>query len=601
MMHINNWDDNNDDDDRIYREDINYRKPLKQIDINNKNNEFLDWFNNTNYSKKNKINHDRLKLMELFDNSEYDNLLNLLSTDMLDIEQFKIEKHTEMLDLLYTYCIENNDIEFINKVIEKFGTHNIFRNMLICNKIMKCNSDMLNIICEMECFKCKEATVLFPYAINTGNVDLIIKLESVGHQMDSSQLSQIIFSNNTKLIEHIKSKGVDLQNIFDNCKIHNTMSWLNTSFVVTEYFHKGLNIDSLKCIMDFGIDISSKLNELVYYSISEGNIELLKFCHELGNFDIDSAIKQSCETNKVEILEYLLQFCGNIQIIDYCELHNANYQLVELLLNNNYIFSRNRLHYIFRKVFVESVDMNEINKLFEHVKSFNYIFHREISLAKNMPQTKDICMCANSILHGNNNIAISDLELLVQKNKFEHIKMIVTYAMDKFKLELDRLIIIAIANGHLEMTEYFLELGATINYNLAMKVACFFGHIHMLKYLLNFNNNLAPELFLITAYGSSKINSHIGYAKLIENNTIFRNDVFNFGESYIQIFQLLMENNVSVPDLKFFEILYEKYYSTEIVSHMINLGVDPNIILEICIKNNKSSIIEYLLENGAKI
>jgi ankyrin repeat protein len=215
-----------------------------------------------------------------------------------------------------------------------------------------------------------------------------------------------------------------------------------------------------------------------------------------------------------------------------------------------------------------------------------------------MPNINDMVICSKSVQNGNNAMAISDLELLIHKNKFEHIKMIATYSMNNFKFKLDRLIIIAIANGNLEITEYLLELGAVINYDIAIKTACFFGHIHMLKYLLNYNYSLNSELYLMAAYGSSK-DAHIGYAKLIENNTIFRNDVFNFGESYMEIFQLLMENNIGVPELVFFEILNVKYYSMEIFGYMINLGICPTFILKNCIKYDILPIIKYLLENGA--
>ncbi len=573
------------------------RKPLSFIKSSNE-----DFFKHMleMHLDKHKILHDRIQLMELFDNESYNELLKILSSSMLFLEQFGINKHTETIDLLYGYCIKNNDIEFINKVISRFGSHNIFKSH-ITHEITICNDDMLNIIAEMECFKSIEATILIPDAINTKNIYLLNKLENAGHKLNDKQLSQIIFSNNIEMMEHIKSQNVDIQNVFNNCDIRDTVLWLNSPSIMRKYQNLTINIDTIKFIIQSGIDVTTKLDEIVKNGISNGNLEFVQFCYQLGQIDIDLAIKLSCSLNKLDILEYLLQIGGNINVIESNDLlNNANYHTVVLLSKYNYIFEKNILHYIFRNSFVEDINIDEIYKLYNYVGNFNYIFYRELQFVKHVPNIENIIVASNSMSHGNNNLAISDLELLVSKNKIEHIKMMSTYALDNLMKEVDRLFIVAIANGHFEMAEYLLGLGAVINYELAFNVAFFFGHIHMVKYLLNYNCDLNSELFLMAAYGSSNNSKHIGYAKLIKDNTIFRNDVFNFGNTYMELFQLLIDNNVRIPDLIFLEILDKKYYCIEIIGYMVSLGFNPTLLLEACIKYDIKPIIEYLIENGAE-
>ncbi len=584
------------EDDYIPHEE-KFRKPLTIVKSNNE-----DFFKHMKdlYLDKHKILHDRMQLMELFENESYDELLKILSSCILFLEEFKVDLHTETIDLLFGYCVKNNDIEFINKVISRFGSHNIFKSRIKYD-ITNCNVDMLNIISEMECFKSIEATILIPHAIDTKNIYLLSKLENAGHKLNDTQLSQIIFSSNIEMMEHIKSQNIDIQTVFDNSVIKETVSWLNSPLIIQKYQNLTINVDTIKFIMENGIDVSNKLDELVEDGIFNGNLEFIQFCYQLGTINIDSAIKLSCSSNKLDILEYLLEIGGNINVIDSNDLlNNANYQTVVLLSKYNYVFPTNILHYIFRNSFVEDVNIDEIYKLYNYVGNFNYIFHRETQFVKHVPSYTNIILASNTIAHGNNKLAISDLELLVCQNKIEHIKMMATYALNNLMKEVDRLFIVAIANGRLEIAEYLLELGAVVDYELAFNVAFFFGHIHMVKYLLNYNTNLTPELFLMAAYGSSNDNKHIGYANLIQDTTIFRNDVFNIGDNYIELFQLLIDNNVRIPDFSFLGILDKKYYSVEIIGYMINLGFNPTLLLEICIKYDMKSITEYLIENGAE-
>src|SRR5208283_2509654 len=68
----------------------------------------------------------------------------------------------------------------------------------------------------------------------------------------------------------------------------------------------------------------------------------------------------------------------------------------------------------------------------------------------------------------------------------------------------------------------------------------------------------------------------LSYDKITTNNSIFRNDIFHYGDSYADILKLLIENNVRIPDHTIFEILPEKFYNRDFFVYLISNGIDIN-------------------------
>ncbi len=538
----------------------------------------------------NKIN----EIIDLINNDNYDELYELLFKFMCRFKVVDENKKNTIICYLFHYCIKFSDVDFVKQLIDKFGQHNIFNGnghiiYNIAEIIVNCNTEMLNILFSMECFKPNHngTYLLSQCAIKHNNIDIINRLENLGHQLGCVSISTIIFSNNNVLIGHILTKNIDLQEIFDDCDYVDALSG------------KKLNIEILNSIVQMGINISKQVGNYMICGVYDDNIDLVMYCHHFGvkQKHIDLGLQTSCELNRLKILEYFIQVGADINIIEQKHLKKINYQTFMVLLNNNYTFTTEILNYVFKIIFVTETDINIIHNVFEHVGNFDDIFKCELEFVNNMPPLVDVIQRSHMTQNNHeHNFASSILELFTQQDKFEHLKMIATFASDKLMLEIDRLFVIAVANGKLNIAEYLLGLGANVDYKLSFQVACFFGHYDMLKYLLNFNYDLNPELFVMISYGSSEEEQHIGYANLIENNIIFRNDVYQFGDSYDKILKLLVENNVGIPDLIFFEYLKKELYTVEIVNYMVQMGIEVKYMLKFCDGYVNSDVIDFLME-----
>jgi hypothetical protein len=306
----------------------------------------------------------------------------------------------------------------------------------------------------------------------------------------------------------------------------------------------------------------------------------------------------------IKSLEFLLQHIEDINELNQNLLKFINFDVIMILLKYGYVFSKDMFEINFRYLFIHSDNINQLKELYELGGNFNYILSIEKEYENNPPRKEEIIQNYNYILCGtiirNQQIIVSDLEMLVYNNFFDNIKMIVEYNTNEMMEELDRLIIIAIANGRMEILLYFVALGGTININFGIKIACYFGHIDMVKYLLSNGACLEPELFTICANGSNTFFGRDIYSsEFIKNNNIFRNDIFNFGNFHEEIFKILMINDIDMSDINFFKLIKTQPYIIEIIKYGINKGINIECFYDLHNKNIK--IANFLVDCGLDI
>jgi len=543
---------------------------------------------------------DRTSLIQAFDNDLYDELGELLN--------YKYE----VLPKLFEYCIKNNDTEFINKLIEKHEKYDLFgdgsmMSFFLVTEIVKCNTDILNILFDMECFKSKEAKRLFYWAINDANIDIINRLESLGHKMGRDDFKYALLSGNNNIIQHIIPLCDNLQNVFDDC-FSSTMG----------YFHVPDNlIQKLNTVIELGIDISKKLDVLLIECIKKKKNDDAIFCHQQGATNIDEAFKIACYYSNDTMMLYLLENGADINVLTKKEFRYIDHDIAKILFDYNYVFKDDELEYIM-KTNILTQKFKDFEILFDYIKNNDYIFKNEEYFTNNKLSIKDINDRAYGMLDGDFfdlDSIMSILEYLVHKNKIEHIKFIIMHDLNR--LDINKLFVIASANGRLELAKLFFELDNNVNVNLALECACFFGHVHMVKYLLDFNVFLSDELFLMCTYGTYYKLQRVGYAKILEKIDII-NDIFMFGESYTEIFKLLIQCDLIMP-LNLMEMLGIEHFCVEIMKHFIECGQDPTELLTMFLQKelfpyhrddlkinkplseNVISVTKYLSENSSKI
>ena len=167
------------------------------------------------------------------------------------------------------------------------------------------------------------------------------------------------------------------------------------------------------------------------------------------------------------------------------------------------------------------------------------------------------------------------------------------------------------------MALYLFGLGVEPD-KKALMAACFFGHSEMVNLLLKLGmdfNDIGVSLFLMVLDGyDTKNKTSFSYDNLINNDNIFRNDVYNYGVNHIEIFKLLL-HNISMNDWKFIRYLPVDFYDLDIFTYLLSESFDINqklcfdhmgnpcdaTVLEMSIIHNKINITELLLQHGTNI
>ena len=297
----------------------------------------------------------------------------------------------------------------------------------------------------------------------------------------------------------------------------------------------------LKLLLNANIDISSNLKALMYKAILMHNLEMVKFIvemypdHDLNN---NQYLNECCETNNKDALVYLLKCGANVHMIAQDSIKETHIDIIKILIDNNYVLSQSTLKYLLTNNYVYNLD--NIIYMVKIGAEIKWIFDNE----------KERLTLQNL----DYNAVYSTLECMITEGLIDHIKFFAENYLDLLRPEVNRLFVIACANGRNDIASYLYELGAELN-DKALISACFFGHhdtvIMLLKFGMNFSSvNFTSaitknkyNLFAITTNGYyNKGWKNETYDDLINNDITFRNDNYNYGEAseYVDIVKLLI-------------------------------------------------------------
>lgn len=601
----------------------------KKLDANNT--EYVERFRDSIMKCQTVTPDNRNTIVDLFDNDEYDTILDMFPKAEEDVFVMLIRQMNktaskspvdQVVVELFKYAIVENDSELLRKLISKtngvdlfvYGTISLknYIPSLIDRNMENMSELMYDIIFTEMNLTDSIAEIFSDYICKSNNVILLKKFISAGLKLVNNNILGAINNNAIDVIKIIISHGYDVQQIFNEVDIR--IMKLSVAILLT--------------LSECNIDITSQINNILMYAIESNKLDLVTYCVKHNtDCDINSALQSSCEMMHNEIIIYLLESGADINAIKFYDCYCNDVTTIKILIKYGLCIPEDTLDDVFSTCFLSEVYIDNITFLIDLGADPNYIFEREALKAEHLNYEYAELYRNPGLYH----LINSYLELIISMGRITHIKFLEEINLEQLRLSANRLFIIACANGYLELIAYFLNLGADIHYenNLALTTACYFGHLNVVEYLLdNINlNNITENLLLITLYGDVERNNYQNrryniYNKLVNDNDIFRNDFYNYGNSSADIFELLVRRSVPIPSYDFLEILPKQHYTKEFVALLLLSGYDINstfnmdcyrseiilnvhainvTILEVCIRLGKIDIVKLLLDNGADL
>ena len=537
------------------------KKPLKQEfdsgsddssddnDNDNDNNNNND--NNENAEPDNFITKNHVEIMELCTNKQIDKLKDLID-NFMNGSIYPISwylKHTPdeyCIGAIAKDCIKNNNLELFTTIVQQ---HNMYFN---CHIIYY---DVIRAIKE------HNNPIHFLNILIDNNVEI-----------KCDRIVKAIETNNVNFIDCLGLINYCLKNAWDEY-----LSELNKEKIDTNL----LQIPMIKVLMNHKIDISLNLTDLILAAIEQNKLDVIEFLVESFSSKIEININQyldkCCEENNSDALIYFLKKGANINSINKDVLLQTYIDIIKVLIDVNYPVPEKTLKAVlmYNYVFDDDMNFNNINYLLKNGAQIQWIFDTE---NRGASRKRSFLICKDKKIH-------SYLEHVIVKGQIEKIKFLVDADLNQIIPMLDRLFVIACANGQNDIASYLFELGAKLN-DKAMISACYFGHYETVIMLLQLGMAFSStssltrvnNLFKITYMGTNGCcfsYSEI-YDDLIEDNIIFRNDLYCGGDKHLEIVKLLISYNYPTFGETIFFPYSQTFYDVEIFSYFIQNGYDIN-------------------------
>ena len=571
----------------------NKRYPKEYVKICIKSNTITST-NNTNnkykYADPKLIADNHNEILELCINDQNDKLkelINNLTNGKPISKRIWAELSKQCIIVLIKYCIKNDNVELFTTNIHLFCQQYIG---YVMRYICKHNNPIpfLNILIENNI----KITPDFVWRAFTKNNTIFISyLISIGHY-----IAEDFNVHASRLKYQPKDEAI-------------------------------LSVLMLKMLMDNNIYISSEnLNNLIRAAIRNNNLEVIEFLVEsFPDYNINRCLEYCCYERNHELLVYFLKRGANIHSmkIDPNCLSEISINIVKILIDHDYPIAKKILNYILTTYFKNDIHLENVKYLLANGAQIQYVFDIE-ERGKN----RDAAMHTYD-----GDYIYSLLELIITKGEFIKIKFLAENYLNLLKPELNRLFVLACANGRNDIATYLYDLGAELN-DKALICAFYFGHLETIIMLLKLGMvlNTHPvaikdDLFVLAyvGYVYKSIYSKL-YDGLIDStpnntpnkNTIFRNDIYNYGVStHLDIIKLLISHNIPTTNVSLMITPYSAIYNdVSILEYFIRNGLNINKrwddtrfnenrnLLEGVIISAKPDkmyldVIEFLLENGA--
>ena len=550
----------------------------------------------------------------------------------------------DTIPTLIKYCFVRNDLELLNILISKSNSDNVTRSLFVTqlawshsyhNVIYDPNNHELfkSIITNIKCDDCDADSIIGAITDlkNSNNKIFFLNLMAeYGYYINDDRIRYAITGNNIDVVQYVITQPngngkIRVQNIVD--KIYLTEISPN-GFRMKK--SGGCDISMLKFLLDNEIDLRTNAKNIFMGCIGEGFVDSILLLLELfpGEYNLDKAFNYARLHDNISILTLLLKFGADVNnTLEDDTVWDIEFATLKFLIEAGYLPEQSMLDSHLISCFVNDMILDNVNFLIKHGASMNWLEQdKPASIYNDYNQYKQFVAQYGGSWGG----VKSPLEFIITSGKMTHIKFVIENYFDLVKPHLNRLFVVACANGQNQIALYLLDYGAELNYR-ALESACFFGHYETVVMLLKLGmiiNQQLTDLFSFVFAGNLNyrhdpnhynMNEAFQYRTFVGCDDIFRNDIYNFGTviTYVNILKLLISYDLpqSKYHVAYLASMNEEFYDIDIFKYFIIDDIDLNFIkgevkvdrhtyeyvslLELSIMYDKLDIIEFLLQKGA--
>lgn len=494
---------------------------------------------------------------------------------------------------LFAYCIHYSDEDFLKELLIVDNSENMLEHVgedsmadIVENdkifEIILAYMDLKQITIEKFCKN----------AINMQSEKSLMILLDMGLQPSADRIKNAIEYDADGILEILLKYNCDnIQTGLDSCVFYNTtMNYPSCKMFSDDRIDT--SIDTIKLLLKYNIDISTKLNDLLYYACQNDQLDLVTFCLEYGECDINTALRVSCLNNDCDIMTYLLELGAVINVINDKDLLYTDIKMIKFLMQHDYVFTEQVLFETFYILLLSAPTMEIINYMTSIGANFDQLFHIEKYLSY-YPDRE------------------SWLINIIRSTKIDIMVYLVNNYYDK--LDVDKLIITSIVNGKVNMVKYLLTV--TPEFDICKGdifiLACNYGHLSSVKYLLD----MGVDIDLI----EDNLFNEVAVKRDIKKDYVYQGSM---GNGHIDILKLLFSHNIPIPKNNIFGSYDDKILDMDIIRYLVANGFDINEdisppmilqlmgismqsvqikiinLLDLSIRLHKMDVIAFLLENG---
>jgi ankyrin repeat protein len=563
---------------------------------------YVGKFNVVTIDNTEKFTEHYSEIIEMFENDKYDEMLNLpyfvqdISTNegliycITPSEMIVRSKYIVSITLL-KYCLKNDDINMLRHLIQK-EIFSCFPNLI--SRYVLNNVKIFGIIINSINFTQEDMTGYISNIINYNyETSLFVLLLDRGYKIRDGDFFTAIYYDRIDIVLSIIDNNYDIQSAFNS---RNDLDRC-PSLEMVKFLHNN-------------IDITKHVNTM-FQKASTSDLDVVMYLVEsFPEIDLQNGLLYACNYNMLDIVKYLLKKGA---IIQNNKLNrNVKFKIIKCLCDHDVQLDNEVLNTFLLKSFTCGQNLDDINYLIGKGADVSYIFYYD-KTDKRITFDQKI----NALYGFKYDQLESPLECIVSLGKIHFIKFLVENYYNLMQPEIDRLFVIACANGQIDVAKYLDGLNATLD-NKALIASCFFGHYDTVLYLTSLGLELKEDNDILRMTLSGSFYKSIAskeYDSLLENNIIFRNDAYNYGNTYHDICKLLFKYGITINDDSCVNILSRKFYDVELFSYFIdklpdinkkyasayNYGLDNSTLLESSIIYMKTDVIEFLLKNGANL
>lgn len=537
--------------------------------------------NTTPHDKHKEIKDNYDTIMEMFNEGKYYDIIDMLyncSTDDDTHNKRQISKE------LFSYCLKNDDMNIFDILLKNDVFSQDTNLMLEC--IANNNIKMFKIILDNVTFTQTDYYEFSEWAIDYGkNIIVLDMLREVGYVIHNNLIMRAILEDYTDLLLYFISCGYDIQTIYDSWKYS-----MNIYFNTIKILHTHIDM--------------SKHIELIFSSASiRGDMNSIMFIVDnYPNIHIDTCLLWGCTCSRVDVVKYSLQKGADVQIISELSILKTNIHIIKILLEHGYKLKSKILNVILIRYFVEGKDFDDIKYLIgldanilcviEDGKTY---WKKEIYKSS----YKHSWVKTNQLYY-----LYSPLETIVSMGHLDHIKFLVDNYYHLLEPYINKMFVVACANGRLDIAKYLYGFGVEIN-DKCMLSACYFGHLEIVKYLLELGKDVDSDLYDMVKDGYKKKDE--SYNKLIDGSDVFMNDAYHGGKEHIKILELLLKYGMIINNID--GDFNKDFYNVEIFKYVIQQVEDINkkynkiigsfTFLDLSVLCEKYDVVDLLLSHGA--